>query len=80
MAYLARIDAQDAQPIALPALASATPDFSKLEWSIIRLARIDRLWTIRAAGRVRKFYNWMIGRGNPNSPTRASKRSAGWRC
>ncbi|GAA4752776.1 hypothetical protein GCM10023264_19710 [Sphingomonas daechungensis] len=65
MAYLARIDAQDAQPIALPALASATPDFSKLEWSIIRLARIDRLWTIRAAGRVRKFYNWMIGRGNP---------------
>ncbi len=68
MAYLAKIEAHDAQPISLPALAPtkpAKPDFSKLEWSVIRLARIDRLWTIRAAGRVRRFWNWFVGRGNP---------------
>ena len=65
MAYLARIDAQEAQPIALPALASAKPDFSALEWSVIRFARLDRLWTIRAAGRVRRFWNWVLARGNP---------------
>ena len=65
MAYLAKIEAHDAQPIALPALTVAKPDFSKLEWSVIRLARIDRLWTIRAAGRVRRIWNWFVGRGNP---------------
>ena len=65
MAYLAKINAQGAQPIALATLAPAKPDFSKLEWSVIRLARVDRLWTIRAAGRVRRFFNWVIGRGNP---------------
>ena len=66
MAYLARIEAQDAQPIALPALLIASkPDFTKLEWSVIRLARIDKLWTIRAAGRLRRFFNWVVGRGNP---------------
>ncbi len=65
MAYLARIEAQDAQPIALPALIASKPDFTKLEWSVIRLARIDKLWTIRAAGRLRRFFNWVVGRGNP---------------
>jgi hypothetical protein len=65
MAYLAKIETQNSQPIALPALAPAKPAFSPLEWSIIRLARVDRLWTIRTAGRVRKFWNWLIGRGNP---------------
>ena len=68
MAYLAKIEAQDAQPIALPALTAAQPaksDFSKLEWSVIRLARIDQLWTIRAEGRLRRIWNWFIGRGNP---------------
>ena len=65
MAYLAKIETQDSQPIELPVLAPAKPDFSKLEWSVIRLARVDRLWTIRAAGRVRRIFNWVIGRGNP---------------
>ena len=68
MAYLAKIEAQNAQPIALPALTAAQParpDFSKLEWSVIRLARIDQLWTIRAEGRLRRIWNSFIGRGNP---------------
>ena len=65
MAYLAKIEMQDSQPIALRALAPAKPAFSPLEWSVIRLARVDRLWTIRTAGRIRKFWNWLIGRGNP---------------
>jgi len=68
MAYLARIEPQRSQPIALPALVSsraARPEFSPLEWSVIRLARIDRLWTIRATGRLRRFWNSLLGRGNP---------------
>ena len=68
MAYLSRIEPHDAQPVALPAIAAASrpkPDFSNLEWSVIRLARIDQLWTIRAAGRLRRFFNWVVGRGNP---------------
>lgn len=65
MAYLAKIETQGSRPIALPALAPAKPAFSPLEWSVIRLARVDRLWTIRTAGRLRKFWNWLIGRGNP---------------
>ncbi|HUG80153.1 MAG TPA: hypothetical protein VML01_00710 [Bryobacterales bacterium] len=68
MAYLAPIKAQDSQLIALPTgaiEASAEPGFSPLEWSVIRLARTDRLWTIGPLGRVRRFWNWLIGRGNP---------------
>ena len=68
MAYLARIEANDTQPIALPAIAApvrAKPAFSPLEWSVIRLARIDKLWTIRPAGRLRRFWNWFVARGNP---------------
>ena len=65
MAYLAKIETQGSQPIALPALITPQPAFSKLEWSVIRLARIDQLWTIRAASRVRRFGNWFMGRGNP---------------
>jgi hypothetical protein len=68
MAYLARIEANDTQPIALSGIAAsvrAKPAFSPLEWSVIRLARIDRLWTIRPAGRLRRFWNWFVGRGNP---------------
>ena len=65
MAYLAKIEPRDSQPVELPALAPAKPDFSKLEWSVIRLARVDRLWTIRPAGRLGRFWNWVIGRGNP---------------
>jgi len=65
MAYLAKIEPQDSKPVELPALALAKPEFSNLEWSVIRLARVDRLWTIRTAGRVRRLWNWIIGRGNP---------------
>jgi hypothetical protein len=68
MAYLARIEPHDAQPVALPVANDAMlpkPDFSPLEWSVIRLARVDRLWTIRPAGRPRRFWNWLLGRGNP---------------
>jgi hypothetical protein len=68
MAYLARIEPQDSQPIALSAIAAsrpAKPEFSPLEWSVIRLARVDRLWTLRTSGRVRRFWNSLLGRGNP---------------
>ena len=68
MAYLSRIEPLDAQPMALPAaraVARPKPSFSNLEWSVIRLARVDRLWTIRATGPLRRFWNWVVGRGNP---------------
>ena len=69
MAYLAKIEPQAASPIALtgvPANDTAGPDFSKLEWSVIRLARVDGLSTLRPAGPVRRFWNWLMGRaGGP---------------
>jgi hypothetical protein len=68
MTYLAPIEALSSEPIALPAMTasqSATWDFSPLEWSVIRLARADRLWTIRSFGRLRRFWNWLVGRANP---------------
>ena len=68
MAYLARIEPQDSQPIAFPALvrpARPKPDFSPLEWSVIRLARIDRLWTIRETGRLRRFVELAAGPRQP---------------
>ena len=78
MAYLARIETTDAQPLVLPVRFAAKPDpaiervgFSPLEWSIVRLARMDRLWTIRPIGPLRRAWNWLIGRGNP---TLASER------
>ena len=82
MAYLARIEPQGSEMIELPALAETTrakPDFSPLEWSVIRLARIDRLWTIREPGRVRRIWNWLVGRGNPalaNEKLEALRRMA----
>ena len=66
MAYMAKIETQNAQPIVLPIPTAKPADFSPLEWSVIRLARVDRLWTIRAAGRLRRFLNWIAGRGNPS--------------
>ena len=66
MAYLAKIETQDAQPIVLPIPSAKPAAFSPLEWSVIRLARIDRLWTIRTDGRLRRFWNWLAGRGNPS--------------
>jgi hypothetical protein len=68
MAYHARIETTNAQPIVLmpPVAPTTTPEFSPLEWSIIRLARVDGLSTIRSPGPLRRFYNWLIGRtGSP---------------
>lgn len=82
MATLARIEPIGTHVIALPAMATpavSRTDFSELEWSVIRLARIDPLWTIRPAGPVRRFWNWLIGRGNPelaNPKLEALRRGA----
>jgi hypothetical protein len=67
MAYLARIEFDGSDAIALPALMATGDDhdFSALEWSVIRLARIDALWTIRSAGPLRRFWNALVGRTNP---------------
>jgi hypothetical protein len=68
MAYLARIEPKGSDAIALPAMVAPRtdrPDFSPLEWSVIRLARIDDLWTIRPMGPVRRFWNLLVGRVNP---------------
>jgi len=70
MAYLARIEPhvrvapQAARPIAFlerVAPAPKAPEFSALEWSIIRLARVDGLSTLREPGRFRRFVRWLTG-------------------
>ena len=69
MAYMAKIEPQHSQPVEYATLAQParpTADFSPLEWSVIRLARIDRLWTIRDGGRLRRLWNWLLARGNPS--------------
>ena len=72
MAYLARIETSDAQPLLSmrpapkPAPVVERIGFSPLEWSIVRLARMDRLWTIREPGRLRRLWNWLLARGNPS--------------
>lgn len=67
MAYLAKIEPQSGTLIDFPVIArpDREPEFSSLEWSIIRLARVDRLWTIRPIGWGRRIWHWMINRGNP---------------
>jgi hypothetical protein len=74
MAYHARIETTNAQPIVLTPSNDAGPrtDFSPLEWSIIRLAWVDSLSTIRAPGLFRRCYNWLIGR--TGSPALANPR------
>ena len=70
MAYHAPIQTQAAQPIPFPAKirpapapAIANPEFSRLEWSVIRLARVDGLSTLREPGPIGRFVNWLMGRG-----------------
>ena len=68
MAHLAAIKTPERQLVTLPQSAggeAAGPQFSPLEWSIIRLAHSDRLWTTRPAGRLRHLWNWLLARGNP---------------
>ena len=65
MAYAVRLDPQEARAIALtaiPANDTAKTEFSPLEWSVIRLARVDGLSTLRPPGRFRRFVNWLLGR------------------
>jgi len=79
MAYLARIEPQTAQPVAFlprivpaPAPVAPAPEFSALEWSVIRLARVDGLSTLRVPGRFGRFINWLMGRNG--SPELANPR------
>ena len=79
MAYLDRIESHTAQPVVFvpkiapaPAPAVPEPDFSALEWSVIRLARVDGLSTLREPGRIGRFMNWLMGRGG--SPELANPR------
>ena len=79
MAYLAKIEPQTAEPIALLGIPAndtekhdftgpevTQPDFSRLEWSVIRHARVDSLSTLREPGRFSRFVNWLMGRtGTP---------------
>ena len=79
MAFLARIEAAEVQTLAFmaaPARIVQKPAFSALEWSIIRLAQIDRLWTIRPLGLLRRAWNWLSGRGNPALANDVSRRFA----
>jgi hypothetical protein len=75
MAYLARIEPLHSRPVAAPTIvgkAVAKPDFSPLEWSVIRLAHVDGLSTLREPGPVRRFINWLVGR--TGSPKLANER------
>ncbi len=73
MAYLAPIQTQAAQPIPFPVKARQAPtpvvekpNFSPLEWSVIRLSRVDSLSTLREPGLFGRFINWLTGRnGSP---------------
>lgn len=80
MAYLTRMEPSGTGVIALPALAASSfIGFSELEWSVIRLARIDALWTVRPAGRLRRAWNLFLGRPNPelaNPQLEALRRGA----
>lgn len=75
MAYAARIELQNAEPIALmgvPANDTGKPNFSRLEWSVIRLARVDGLSTLREPGRWGRFVNWLMNR--KSLPSLANER------
>ena len=73
MAFLQRVEQHNSDPFAFldrfaPTIVRpvAAPEFSDLEWSVIRLARRDRMWTLRPYGRVRRFFRWLTGLGiNP---------------
>lgn len=82
MAYLERIAPQAAHPIAFtavpalvpsrPALTAPTPEYSALEWSVIRLAQGDRLSSLHPPGMLRRFMAWLTG--IESSPTLANPR------
>lgn len=76
MAYLARIEPvhEALAPATLSHVEEAVPEaqFTDLEWSIIRLAKVHGLWTLRPATRMRRFLNRLLAR-NPN-PTLSNPR------
>lgn len=75
MAYAVRLDPQEARAIALTAIPAndpETPEFTRLEWSVIRLARADGLSSLRDPGRLGRFANWLMGR--TGSPKLANER------
>lgn len=75
MAYAARIEPQTAEPITrkgIPANDTGVPEFTSLEWSVIRLARVDSVSTLRPAGRLSRFWRWLMGR--TGSPQLANER------
>jgi len=77
MAYAARVEQfeqQVAEPITLSAVPAndIEPDFTSLEWSVIRLARVDGLSTLREPGRLGRFWRWLMGR--TGSPKLANER------
>lgn len=83
MAYLAKIVPASAAPIARTRVAAndaQRPSFSPLEWSIIRLSRVDGLSTLREPGPLARFFNWLMGReGRPqlaNDRLEALRRTA----
>jgi hypothetical protein len=83
MAYAARIESPYAEPItrnAVPANDTDRPFFNPLEWSVIRLARADSISTLRPAGRISRFFSWLMGRsGGPelaNEKLEALRRMA----
>lgn len=43
----------------------AGDDFTALEHSVIGLARLDALWTVRKPTRIRRMQERLLGRGNP---------------
>ena len=75
MAYAARIETQTAGPITrqgIPANDTGASDFTSLEWSVIRLAKVDSVSTLRPAGPARRFWRWLMGR--TGSPQLANER------
>ena len=75
MAYAARIETQNAEPIARTGVPANDTDklfFNPLEWSVIRDARTDGVSTLRPAGRIRRFFSWLMGRSG--SPELANER------
>ena len=78
MAHPARKEPQLAEPKSLTGVPANDvephdkPEFSPLEWSVIRLAKVDGLSTLREPGRLGRFINWLMGR--KGSPSLASER------
>jgi hypothetical protein len=79
MAYLARIERADVADVVfvtatspVPAYPASQTQFTPLEWSIVRLARVDGLWTIRPLSWLRRLYHRLIGL-SPN-PSLANER------